>query len=102
MGDQMANTLICLNQLRANGIIVEECPKHLAPPNLPSSHSIHSPDQDLNIYSALKFFISFFYPDFFTPIDCHYPSEKKKIPWPIPERESSCMHIIFYNNTYVL
>jgi hypothetical protein len=46
MGDKMENSLICPNQLRTNGITVEDCPKYLAPPDKPSTHSIYLPDED--------------------------------------------------------
>jgi hypothetical protein len=49
MGDKMKNTLLCPNQLRSNGIIVDECPKHLAPVENPSSHSIYSVQDELRI-----------------------------------------------------
>jgi hypothetical protein len=50
MGEDMNNTLICPNQLRKHGVIVEDCPSHLAPTNNPSSHSIICQDdgQELN------------------------------------------------------
>jgi hypothetical protein len=54
MGEQMQNTLICPNQLRANGIIVDECPKHLSPPDNPSSHSMYSNEHDFKIPLSLK------------------------------------------------
>jgi len=54
MGDKMKNTLLCPNQLRSNGIIVDECPKHLAPVENPSSHSIYSVQDELRIPLILK------------------------------------------------
>ncbi len=33
MGDKMKSSLICPNQLRANGIIVDDILRHLAPPD---------------------------------------------------------------------
>jgi hypothetical protein len=54
MGEQMQSTLICPNQLRANGIIFDECPKHLSLPDNPSSHSIYSYEQDFKIPLSLK------------------------------------------------
>jgi len=60
LGDQMKNSLICPNQLRANGLTVDDCPKHLAPRNQPSSHSLHAPMEDLTIPLKLKGVTSFF------------------------------------------
>jgi hypothetical protein len=45
MGDTMPNTLLCPNQLRKYGLVVNNCPRHLAPPNNPSSHSIICSDK---------------------------------------------------------
>jgi hypothetical protein len=62
MGDTMPNTLLCPNQLRANGIIVDNCPKHLVPPNRPSAHALVCQDQDiqiaLNLQGATSYFVT--------------------------------------------
>jgi len=60
LGNQMKNSLICPNQLRANGLIVEDCPKHLAPRDKPSSHSIFVPEDNLTIPLQLKGVTSYF------------------------------------------
>jgi hypothetical protein len=60
MGKDMPNTLICPNQLRRNGITVDECPKHLAPINKPSTHSIICPDDNLEIPLSLQGVTSYF------------------------------------------
>jgi hypothetical protein len=54
MGDHMENSLICPNQLRSNGLIVDECPRHLAPLDAPSSHSIFSPQEEMRIPLVLR------------------------------------------------
>jgi hypothetical protein len=54
LGDRMGNTLLCPNQLRSNGLIVDECPKHLAPRDNPSTHSIFSPQDDFRIPLMLQ------------------------------------------------
>ncbi len=46
MGDKVKSMLLCPNQLRANRLVVDDIPKHLAPKDRPSSHSIYSPDVD--------------------------------------------------------
>jgi hypothetical protein len=46
LGDKMPNTLLCPNQLRANGIQVHDCPKQFDPQ---SKHAIYIPDADLQI-----------------------------------------------------
>jgi hypothetical protein len=54
MGGKMPNSLLCPNQLRSHGIVVDECPQHLAPPDQPSSHSIYCRDDDIRIPLNLK------------------------------------------------
>jgi hypothetical protein len=61
MGDKVKSMLLCPNQLRANRLVVDDIPKHLAPKDRPSSHSIYSPDVDYviplymkGIFSGLK------------------------------------------------
>jgi len=49
MGSDVEHTLLCPNQLRYNGVIVEECPKHLAPRSKPSNHAISVPEQGVTI-----------------------------------------------------
>jgi ribosomal protein L15 len=63
MGEDMNNTLICPNQLRKHGVIVEDCPSHLAPTNNPSSHSIICQDdgQELRIGLSLQGVTSYFH-----------------------------------------
>jgi hypothetical protein len=60
MGDKMNNTLLCPNQLHANGIIVDECPRHLAPVDQPSSHASQSPDDNMIIPLLLRGVTSYF------------------------------------------
>ncbi len=54
MGDKVKTTLLCPNQMRANGITVEDVPMHLAPKDKPSLHSIYSPEDDFVIPLSLK------------------------------------------------
>jgi hypothetical protein len=58
--ENMPNSLLCPNQLRYNGICVDDCPKHLAPRDRPSSHSIYSVDDDFNIPLSLMGVTSYF------------------------------------------
>jgi hypothetical protein len=60
MGDKMQHTLICPNQLRSRGLIVDDCPQHLSPKNNPSSHSIYDPDEDFRLPLSLKGVTSYF------------------------------------------
>ena len=60
LGDKVDNTLLCPNQLRSYGIIVDDIPIHLAPPNYPATHSIHCPEQDLQIPLSLMGVFSYF------------------------------------------
>jgi hypothetical protein len=60
MGEHVESTLLCPNQLRYNGVEVDDCPKHLAPPNKPSTHSIFIPESQLRLPLCLKGPISLF------------------------------------------
>ncbi len=60
MGDKMQHTLICPNQLRARGLIADDCPRHLSPRDNPSSHSIYDPDEDFRLPLSLKGVTSYF------------------------------------------
>jgi hypothetical protein len=59
MGDRMQTSLLCPNQLRANNIRVDDIPKHLAPHDQPSTHSIMCHDEDLTLPLSLKGIISY-------------------------------------------
>jgi len=48
------------NQMRVNGVVVDDCPKHLASPDKPSMHSIYFPDHDVRIPLELGGVISKF------------------------------------------
>jgi len=60
MGDKVEATLLCPNQLRYNGIVVDDIPTHLAPSHQPSTHSIHCADDDLTLPLSLQGIISYF------------------------------------------
>ena len=45
-GDRLGNSLLCPNQMRANGLRVEEVPRQFDPS---SSHSIHDPETNIRI-----------------------------------------------------
>jgi hypothetical protein len=54
----LSTTLLNPNQMRANGIIVDDIPRHLAPDPKAATHSIYVPEQDLRIPLKLKGIIS--------------------------------------------
>jgi hypothetical protein len=56
----MKSSLLCPNQLRSNGLIVDDVPQHLAPINHPSTHSVQSIDDDFILPLSLKGVISYF------------------------------------------
>ncbi|KAI2501496.1 hypothetical protein MHU86_12941 [Fragilaria crotonensis] len=56
-GDKMKHSLLCPNQLRANGLKVDDCPRQY---DSDSTHSIHVPESDLSIPLALRGVISGF------------------------------------------
>ncbi len=49
LGNDVQHTLLCPNQLRYNGVTVDDCPKHLAPKDNPSTHSIFIPEQQVRV-----------------------------------------------------
>jgi len=61
MGDKVKNTLLCPNQMRAYGIIVDDVPLHLAPRDKPSTHSIFSPKDEFTIPLIMKGIFSCFF-----------------------------------------
>ena len=48
VGDQVEASLLCPNQMRVHGVVVDNCPIHLSP-NCSSTHSIYVPEHDLCI-----------------------------------------------------
>jgi len=60
MGEKIKNTLLCPNQLRSFGLVVDDIPMHLAPPNKPSTHSISSPENNFAIPLSMKGVFSYF------------------------------------------
>ena len=58
LGDKMEHTLLCPNQLRANGLRVNDCPKQFDPS---SDHSIHVPENDILIPLSMRGVISGFH-----------------------------------------
>ncbi len=58
MGNKISNTLLCPNQLRSHGIVVDDIPLHLAPASQPSTHSIYCQEDNLRLPLQLKWVIS--------------------------------------------
>ena len=58
MGDKISNTLLCPNQMRFYGIIMDDVPLHLAPASQPSTHSIYCQEDNLRLPLELKGVIS--------------------------------------------
>ena len=68
-GDRLQNHLLCPNQLRMNGVIVNECPRFLDPNRDHRSHSLYFPDDDVLLPLSLDGVISFF--------SCRKPTERE-------------------------
>ncbi len=66
MGDHMDHTLICPNQARTNGVIIDDVPQHLSHDKT-STHSIYFPEEQVRIPLQLKGVISY--------ITTRYPSD---------------------------
>jgi hypothetical protein len=58
-GDNLPNSLINPNQMRVNGIEVDDVPKHLLRDPSKSMHSIYIPDHDLRLPLAMRGVISY-------------------------------------------
>jgi hypothetical protein len=66
MGDTLSTSYVNPNQMRHNGVIVDDIPKHLAPEPAKATHSLYFPSHELRIPLQLNGIISRF------PV--HYPS----------------------------
>jgi hypothetical protein len=60
LGDHLSYSLLCPNQLRHHGIIVNDVLVHLSPNPTEASHSIYIPEDELRIPLQLKGVISYF------------------------------------------
>jgi hypothetical protein len=58
LGEKMEHTLLCPNQLRANGLRVNDCPKQF---DATSDHSIHVPESNFVIPLSMRGVISGFH-----------------------------------------
>ncbi|MFO0446847.1 MAG: hypothetical protein ACK51L_04175, partial [bacterium] len=56
---ELPHTLINPNQLRSNGIVVDDCPRHLSPNPERATHSIYIPELDLRLPLSMKGIISY-------------------------------------------
>lgn len=84
MADIVETTLLCPNQLRTNGLIVDDVPIHLAPLSRPLTHSIYCPDTNVRLPLSLKGVIS--YIDTRTPTKeelstCQWVTLTSDTPW---------------------
>ncbi len=60
LGALLDYTLLCPNQLRSNGIVVDDVPKHLSLTPHAATHSIYVPNAGLRIPLTMKGVISYF------------------------------------------
>jgi hypothetical protein len=58
LGEHMEHSLLCPNQVRSNGIIVNDVPKHLAPTISDTTHSIVFPEDNISLPLELQGMIS--------------------------------------------
>ncbi len=58
LGEHMEHSLLCPNQARSNGIIVNDVPKHLALTITDTTHSIVFPEDDVTLPLELQGVIS--------------------------------------------
>jgi hypothetical protein len=69
LGHDFQTSLIDPKQLRSHGIIVDDCPKHLAPNPSEATHSIYVPHHNLQIPLELNGVVSTF--------QVHFPSDQE-------------------------
>jgi hypothetical protein len=60
LGDVLEETLLNPNQMRHNGLIVDDVPKHLAPDPQHATHSIYIPNHDVRIPLVMRGIVSGF------------------------------------------
>lgn len=61
LGDYLSYSLLCPNQLRDHGIILDDVPQHLAPDPRLATHSIYAPEENVRIPLEMRGVISLFY-----------------------------------------
>ena len=66
--DSMENSLLCTNQVRCHGVVVDDCPIFLDQLNR-STHSVYFPNQDVRLPLSMKGPISY--------LPVRYPSEEE-------------------------
>jgi hypothetical protein len=74
LGDKLEHSLICPNQARQNGVIVEYVPRHLSH-DAKSTHSPYFPDEDVRLPLKLRGVISYLptcYPSNHELDNCHW------------------------------
>jgi hypothetical protein len=74
MGQSLDHTLICPNQARTNGVVVDDVPRHLSYDGK-SSHSMYFPNENVRIPLSLKGVISYIptcYPSQHEVNDCQW------------------------------
>jgi hypothetical protein len=60
LGNRMDKSLLCPNQMRAHGRVVNDIPVHLSPKDNPLRHEIYAPEQELKVPLSLSRIISYF------------------------------------------
>ena len=68
LGKKHKGSLLCPNQMRQHRVRVDDCPKHLSL-GMNSTHSLHFPEEDVQIPLDLDGTISYF--------ETHIPSQKE-------------------------
>jgi hypothetical protein len=60
LGNVIEYSLLCPNQMRHNGLIVDNVPRHLAPDPTTATHSIYMPEEGLRIPLEIQDVVSYF------------------------------------------
>jgi hypothetical protein len=74
LGDQLEHSLICPDQVRQNGVIIDDVPRHLSH-DAKSTHSLYFPDEDVQLPLKLRGVISYLptrYPSNHELDNCHW------------------------------
>jgi transposase len=61
LGNLLSYSLLCPNQLRHNGLIVDDVPRHLSPDPLNATHSIFLPEDNIRILLEMRGVVSLFH-----------------------------------------
>lgn len=102
MGESIEHSLICPNQARTNGVIIDDVPKHLSPGGS-STHSIFFPEENVRLPLQLNGVISCFptrYPSDQELNDCKWLIMANYLPWEPSSPEFAAHEFLYEENAH--